>query len=90
MKPIYSIVAIAALLAAGPALAAPHISCSEIPKAEAFLHKLKPGPNTRAAWKHLELAKHAKSDHDCVMQLGAVNYFAKKSLAADKAEARTQ
>src|SRR6185437_4957798 len=70
----------AVLLAASPALAASQITCSQIPKAEAFLHKLKPGPNTRAAWKHLELAKHAKSEHACVTQLGEVNYFAKKSI----------
>jgi hypothetical protein len=78
----------AVLLAASPALAASQITCSQIPKAEAFLHKLKPGPNTRAAWKHLELAKHAKSDHACVTQLGEVNYYAKKSMRADKAVAK--
>ncbi|MGH6980817.1 MAG: hypothetical protein ACREFC_06385 [Stellaceae bacterium] len=87
MKTIY-LVAAGALFAASPAMATSQITCAQIPRAEAFLDKLKPGPNTRAAWKHLELAQHAKSDHACVTQLGEVNYFAKKSMRADKVAAR--
>jgi hypothetical protein len=75
---------VALLVGASPALAASEITCAQVPKAEAFLHKLKPGPNTEAAWRHLAAAKRANTDRACVEQLGAVNYFAKRSLAADR------
>jgi hypothetical protein len=75
---------LAVSLLAPAAFAAPQISCSDIPRAQAFLHRLHPGPNTKAAWQHLNDAKRARSNHDCVEQLGAVNYFAKRSLAADR------
>ncbi|MGH6988441.1 MAG: hypothetical protein ACREE3_00995 [Stellaceae bacterium] len=75
---------LAAFLIAPPALAANQIRCSDIPRAEAFLKKLQPGPNTRRAWDHLREAKRAHNNHRCVEQLGAVNYFAKRSLAADR------
>jgi hypothetical protein len=83
MKPILAAV-LAVSLAAPPALAANHIRCSDIPKAEAFLKKLHPGRNTHMAWMHLDAAKRAKNDRACVEQLGAVNYFAKRSVAADR------
>ena len=64
------------------------ITCSQLPKAEAFVNtKLKPGPNTTAAKRHLELAKNAKSDAQCVAELRKVDYYAKRSMAADKAKA---
>ena len=87
MKPILPVI-LAAFLLAPPALAASNISCSDIPRAESFLHKLKPGPNTKAAWDHLRAAKQAKNDKECVNELGAVNYYAKKSMAADRAAER--
>ena len=83
MKPIIAAI-LAVLFLAPPALAAGQITCSDIPKAQAFLQKLHPGPNTKAAWSHLAAAKRAKNDHDCVEELGAVNYFAKRSYASDR------
>jgi hypothetical protein len=83
MKPILAAI-LALTLLAPTALAASEITCSQIPQAEAFLKKLHPGPNTKAAWSHLAAAKRARSDRECVRQLGAVNYFAKRSLAADR------
>jgi hypothetical protein len=64
----------------------PHpITCAELPKAEAFINaKLKPGPNTDKAKRHLAAAKSAKSDSQCVAELKRVDYYAKRSLAADK------
>ena len=74
---------VAAVLLATPALAADKIECSQIPDAQAFVDKLKPGPNTKAAQAHLDAAKAAKSDQECVTELGKVNYYAKRSAAAD-------
>jgi hypothetical protein len=73
----------AAVLFATPALAADKIECSQIPHAQSFIDGLKPGPNTKAAQRHLDAAKNAKSDKDCVTELGKVNYYAKRSAAAD-------
>ena len=70
-------------LFAAPAFAADQIECSQIPHAQAFVDGLKPGPNTRAAQAHLDAAKNAKSDQECVTELGKVNYYAKRSAAAD-------
>lgn len=85
-----TIAAIIALLAATPAFAASQITCSQIPDAQRFVDGLKPGPNTRAAQQHLAAAKAAKSDKDCVTELGKVNYYAKRSAAADKRMASEQ
>lgn len=69
---------------AGLAMAAP-ISCSELPKAEHFVAtRLKPGPNTRAAERHLAAARHAKSPAECSKELGLVDLYARRSLAADR------
>jgi hypothetical protein len=89
MKPIH-FVAIAVLFAAAPAFAAGQITCSQLPHAEAFMHKLKAGPNTNEARRHLDMAKAAKSDQECVNELGAANYYAKKSMSADKAADRRE
>lgn len=79
------ILAIAAtILFAAPAMAASQIECSQIPHAQSFINGLKPGPNTKAAQRHLDMAKKAKSDKECVAELGKVNYYAKRSAAADK------
>jgi hypothetical protein len=67
-----------------PALAAGQITCSQIPAAQRFVSGLKPGPNTREAQHHLDLARKAKNEKDCVTELGHVNYYAKRSAAADK------
>jgi hypothetical protein len=73
----------ATVLLATPALAADKIECAQIPHAQSFIDGLKPGPNTKAAQRHLDAAKNAKSDKDCVAELGKVNYYAKRSAAAD-------
>ena len=73
----------ATVFLATPALAADQIECSQIPHAQSFIDGLKPGPNTKAAQLHLDAAKNAKSDQDCVAELGKVNYYAKRSAAAD-------
>jgi hypothetical protein len=70
---------------AKPQAQAKPITCDELPKAEAFVNsKLKPGPNTEKAKQHLALAKSAKSNAQCTAQLKQVDYYAKRSLAADK------
>lgn len=79
----------ALLLLAAPAMAATQIQCSQIPRAQAFVDGLKPGPNTKAAQQHLDAARAAKSDKECVNELGKVNYYAKRSAAADKHAARS-
>lgn len=79
-----ALVALLAVLFATPALAAGQITCSQIPDAQRFIARLKPGPNTREAQRHLDAARKAKSDKDCVTELGRVNYYAKRSLAADE------
>jgi hypothetical protein len=61
------------------------ITCAELPKAEAYVDtKLKPGHNTDLAKKHLAAAKNAKSDAQCAAELKKVDYYARRSLAADK------
>ena len=76
--------AVAAFFLVTPALAADRIECAQIPHAQSFIDGLKPGQNTIAAQRHLDAAKQAKSDKDCVAELGKVNYYAKRSAAADK------
>jgi hypothetical protein len=74
-----------AVLCLGSALpAAAAISCSDIPAAQKFVDGLKPGPNTRQAQAHLNKAKSASSDSQCVAELGQVNKYASASAAADK------
>jgi hypothetical protein len=73
------------LLLPGIASAAHKIRCSELPEAERFVeHKLLPGPNTRAAKRHLARAKHAKSERQCAAELRKVDYYARRSFAADE------
>src|ERR1700723_66173 len=79
----------AVLLFAGPALAqaATTIECSQVPDAQHFVDGLKPGPNTTAAQQHLDAAQTASQAGDikkCVAELSRVNYYAKRSAAADK------
>ncbi len=74
-----------AMMALWPGLAAAAaIPCSEIPKAQHFVHGLKPGPNTRAAQRHLDAAKRAKSPRQCSAELRKVDYYARRSAAADR------
>jgi len=78
-------IAAAALLLPGIAAAATPISCRELPKAEQFVHtRLSPGPNTREALHHLAAAKAAPSPRQCSEELAKVDYFARRSLAADR------
>lgn len=61
------------------------ITCAQLPKAAEFVNtKLQPGPNTDAAKRHLEAAQHATSDQQCVAELRKVDYYAKRSMAADR------
>ncbi|MGH6976445.1 MAG: hypothetical protein ACREEA_07385 [Stellaceae bacterium] len=68
------------------------ITCAQLPKAAEFVNtKLQPGPNTDAAKRHLKAAQHATSDQQCVAELRKVDYYAKRSMAADRgAAAKTQ
>lgn len=70
-----------------PALAVDRFECSQIPHAQSFLNGLKPGPNTRAAQSHLNAAKKARSDKQCVAELKKVDFYARRSAAADKRSA---
>ncbi|HEV8015325.1 MAG TPA: hypothetical protein VGP48_07310 [Stellaceae bacterium] len=85
---------VAALLLAGAGYAqaaAPQITCAQIPDAQRFVDGLKPGPNTSAAQQHLDAAKRASDagdDRHCVSELSRVNYYARRSAAADKRSER--
>lgn len=63
------------------------IPCSDLPMAESFVQKLRPGPNTLAAQRHLEAAKSAQSERQCSAELRQVDKYAKRSVAADKRSA---
>jgi hypothetical protein len=67
---------------------AARIPCSDLPMAEQFVQKLRPGPNARAAQRHLEAAKNASSNRQCSAELRQVDIYAKRSVAADKRAAR--
>lgn len=68
-----------------PDMAQAQITCSQLPKAAEFVNtKLKPGPNTDAAKRHLAAAEHATSNAQCVAELRKVDYYAKRSMAADR------
>jgi hypothetical protein len=85
------VTAAAILLAPGvAAAAAAAITCADIPKAQHFVDGLKPGPNTAAAQRHLDAAKKARSEKQCVSELGKVNYYAKRSAAADRRIAKAK
>jgi hypothetical protein len=71
------------LLSPGIAVAA--VSCADLPKAERYVRqKLRPGPNTRQAERHLEAARRAHSARQCSAELQKVDYYAKRSVAADQ------
>ena len=76
----------AALLAflAPSVAAAAAIPCSDLPAAEHFVQSLRPGPNTRAAQRHLEAARNAGSERQCSAELRQVDKYARRSAAADK------
>ena len=78
------ILAAVGFLLFGSGLAQAQIACSQIPKAQAYLDKLRPGPNTSAAQRHLDAAKAAASDQQCVAELRQVDKYAKRSAAADR------
>jgi hypothetical protein len=78
------VLAAIAVLAHAAAAAADPIPCSDIPTAQDFLNKLKPGPNTRAAQHHLDLARQARSATQCSAELAEVDKYARRSAAADK------
>jgi hypothetical protein len=70
-----------------PALPAAAMTCADIPAAQGFVDKLQPGPNTSAAQTHLNAAKAAGSEAQCVAELKQVNRYAERSAAADKRKA---
>ena len=72
-----------------PSVASAAIPCSDLPMAERFVQTLRPGPNTRAAQRHLEAARHAGSERRCSAELQQVDKYARRSVAADKRQART-
>jgi hypothetical protein len=77
--------ALSLAIALTPGLALAAVSCRELPKAERYVHtKLKPGPNTQAALRHLAAAKHARTAEQCSMELARVDYYARRSRAADR------
>ena len=77
--------AILAPLLLAPGIAAAAVPCSDLPKAESFVReKLRPGPNTRLAERHLEAARHARSARQCSAELQKVDFYAKRSAAADR------
>lgn len=80
---LFAVVFAASMLLA-PGIGAAAISCSDIPDAERFVGTLRPGPNTTAAQRHLEAAKHASSDKQCVAELREVDKYARRSYAADQ------
>lgn len=77
-----SVAALAVLSFAWPAAAA---SCrSEINAAQRFVAKLRPGPNTRAAERHLAAARRTRTERACMAELRQVNTYAERSAAADR------
>jgi hypothetical protein len=82
-----ALVMVLMMLSSGLAAAAP-IPCSDIPKAQHFIDGLRPGPNTRAAQRHLDAAKHAKSNRQCSAELRKVDFYARRSAAADRRQKR--
>jgi hypothetical protein len=70
------------LVSALPAAAA--ITCGDATAAQTFVDGLKPGPNTTKAQAHLDKAKSAGSESQCVAELRQVNKYAARSAAADK------
>lgn len=76
-------VAFFALFAADAAMAAA-IACPGIPATQGQINRLKPGPNTRAARRHLDAARRAKSDAACRRELRQADSYARRSAAADR------
>jgi len=70
-----------------PALPAAAMTCADVPAAQAFVDKLQPGPNTSAAQSHLNAARAAGSETQCVAELQQVNKYAQRSADADKRKA---
>jgi hypothetical protein len=79
-----------ALILFAPGLAQAAITCSQLPKAQSYVDQLRPGPNTSAAQRHLDLARAATSDGQCVSELRLVDKYAKRSAAADRRATRVQ
>ncbi len=88
MRVVLTIAATAFLAASAfvssPASAATNFACSQVPEAQRFVDGLHPGPNTSAAQKHLDAAKNAPNEARCSAELKRVDYYARRSAAADK------
>ncbi len=75
----------ALLVCLAPAAArAELLRCSEIPAAQRFVEGLPPGPDTRAAQRHLDAAKRAASDEECDKELRQVDLYARRAAGAEK------
>jgi hypothetical protein len=79
-----------ALVFFAPGLAQAAISCAQLPEAQHYVDQLRPGPNTSAAQRHLDLARAATSDGQCVSELSLVDKYARRSAAADRRAAHVQ
>jgi len=84
MRVLIALIAALVLLAPQVAAAASSFSCSQIPDAQRFIDTLRPGPNTSAAQRHLDAAKNATSEKECIAELRQVDKYARRSAAADK------
>jgi hypothetical protein len=77
--------ALAVVVVLLPCLPAKAASCAaEVRSAERFVERLRPGPNTRAAERHLAAARRAHSERRCMAELRQVNVYAERSAAADR------
>jgi hypothetical protein len=83
---VVGLAAATVLMAAFPVSAT---SCrEEVREAQRFVNTLRPGPNTRAAQRHLTAAKQARSARQCGAELRQVNTYAERSAAADRRRLR--
>jgi hypothetical protein len=71
-----------ALFAADAAEAA--AACPGISATQHQINRLRPGPNTRAAQRHLDAARRARSDAACRRELLQADRYARRSAAADR------
>jgi hypothetical protein len=80
--------ALLAVAVVEPATAA--TSCQqEIRQAQRYFQaNLRPGPNTDRAWRELRQARNSQTPRGCFDNLRQANYYAQRSLDADRRYAR--
>ncbi|HZB93664.1 MAG TPA: hypothetical protein VE397_19600 [Stellaceae bacterium] len=81
-KTMRTLVLLVALCLPAAAEAAP-IPCSDIPAAQQYVDRLKPGPDRTEAQRHLDLAKEAHSNAACDKELRQVDKYARAARAAE-------